>query len=361
MKSIFNKYVILFLLVTAISSGWALDSDQDQLNTGLKLSQSNTNIVDNQKDRVRFIPDNLFGVDFVDESHGWASGYYGTILKTMDGGRSWTHISLPHTDLIRRIQFLDKESGWLVTHRGRIMSSNDGGDTWKTNYLEDKQTNLRNIKFIDRNVGWAVGHEGTILYTDDGGNNWTNQFLSNYTGRDLPRLNGLTILSKTRAMLAGEFGVIAETTDAGKTWKIISSSDITATFTEIEQVNNSVLAVGLDGVVVQVNTNSIEMVDSTEDGKSTQIKVLDSGVSNHLFDIVSNKKGEGIVVGLANILKIKNGSQLNKVEINLPDRNYMYFMGATPISESKYVVVGAQGLVVTLDTENSEIKGLAKW
>ena len=53
---------------------------------------------------------------------------------------------------------------------------------------------------------------------------------------------------------------------------VISSSDITATFTEIEQVNNSVLAVGLDGVVVQVNTNSIEMVDSTEDGKSTQIK-----------------------------------------------------------------------------------------
>ena len=82
---------------------------------------------------------------------------------------------------------------------------------------------------------------------------------------------------------------------------------------------------------------------------------------SHLFDIVSNKKGEGIVVGLANILKIKNGSQLNKVEINLPDRNYMYFMGATPISQSKYVLVGAQGLVVTLDTENSEIKGLVKW
>ena len=36
-------------------------------------------------------------------------------------------------------------------------------------------------------------------------------------------------------------------------------------------------------------------------------------------------------------------------------------MGATPISESKYVLVGARGLVVTLDTVTKEIIGLVKW
>ena len=62
-----------------------------------------------------------------------------------------------------------------------------------------------------------------------------------------------------------------------------------------------------------------------------------------------------------NILTIENGSEFNKIEINLPDRNYLYFMGATPISESKYVLVGARGLAVTLDTTTTEIMGLIKW
>ena len=362
MRSYLFKYLILFFLgvTTTISSlAWAFDEDQSQSRSELNLSQSN--ITHHKDGRVRFIPDNLFSVDFVDKSHGWAAGYYGTILKTTDGGKNWTHISLPNTDLIRRIQFLDKDYGWLVTHRGRIMSSEDGGNTWKTRYSEDSQINLRNIKFLDDSIGWAVGHEGTILYTNDGGETWTNQSLSNFTGRDLPRLNGLTVLSKTRAMLAGEFGVIAETVDAGNTWTIISSPDIKATFTEIEQVGNSILAVGLDGVVAQVHSNKVDMLTLPEGGKSVRVKLLKSGVNKHFFDIVANENGEGIAVGLASILTIKNGSELNKIEIAHPDRNYLYFMGATPISESKYVLVGARGLAVTFDATTTEIMGLIKW
>ena len=256
---------------------------------------------------------------------------------------------------------MDKDYGWLVTHRGRIMSSDDGGTTWKTRYSEDNQINLRNIKFLGNRVGWADGHEGTILYTNDGGKTWVNQSLSNFTGRDLPRLNGLTILSEKRAMLAGEFGVIAETLDSGKTWTIISPPDIKATFTEIEQVGNSVLAVGLDGVVAQIHFDKIDMLTSPKGGKPERVKLLNSGVNKHFFDIAANKNGQGIVIGLANILTIENGSELNKIEINLPDRNYLYFMGATPISESKYVLVGARGLAVTLDTTTTEIMGLIKW
>ena len=363
MKSHLYKYLGLVFLgavtTTIVSMAWALDGDRSQSESGAKVSQSN--IAHHKDDRVRFVPDNLFSVDFVDKSHGWAAGYYGTILKTIDGGKNWTHISLPNTDLIRRMQFLDKDYGWLVTHRGRIMSSEDGGTTWKTRYSEENQINLRNIKFLDDSIGWAVGHEGTILYTNDGGETWTNQSLSNFTGRDLPRLNGLTVLSETRAMLAGEFGVIAETVDAGKTWTIISSPDIKATFTEIEQVGNSILAVGLDGVVAQVHSDKIDMLTLPDGRESVRVKLLNSGVNKHFFDIVANKNGEGIAVGLASILTIKNGSELNKIEIAHPDRNYLYFMGATPISESKYVLVGALGLAITLDTATTEIMGLVKW
>ena len=128
-------------------------------------------------------------------------------------------------------------------------------------------------------------------------------------------------------MLAGEFGVIAETINAGKTWTIISSPNIKATFTEIEQVGNSILAVGLDGVVAQVHSNKINMLTLPEGGEPARVELLDSGVNKHFFDIVANKNGEGIVVGLANILTIKNGNELNKIEINLPDQRLFILHG----------------------------------
>ena len=121
MKSHLYKYLVLvfFSAVTLIILGiWKSNEDPTQSKSELNISQSN--IAHQKDDRVRFVPDNFFSVDFVNKSHGWAAGYYGTILKTIDGGENWTHISLPDTDLIRRIQFLDKDYGWLITHRGRI-------------------------------------------------------------------------------------------------------------------------------------------------------------------------------------------------------------------------------------------------
>jgi photosystem II stability/assembly factor-like uncharacterized protein len=363
----FYRYLKLspiFLSSLAMVSAmvWAVEEVQDRSKVTQETSQSNISHEGN--DRVRLVPDNLFGVDFVGSQFGWAAGYYGTILKTVDGGENWTYISLQNTDLIRRIQFLDKDSGWLVTHRGRIMSSKNGGATWENRYIDDNQINLRNIKFFDADVGWAVGHEGTILHTSDGGETWVKQSLRNFGGRDLPRLNGLVVLSQSWAMLAGEFGVIAETIDAGNTWTIISPPHFKATFTEIELVGDAIFAIGLDGVIARVNSvgnDGFARPESARDEGAAHVQLLDSGVDQHLFDITANQDGEGIVVGLANILLIRNGNQLIPVEIDRPDRNYLYFMGAALISNTQYVLVGAGGMAVTFDTATAGMNAVLKW
>lgn len=356
-RNIFLTVISAVAMMTAVA--WAVDEGQQKSKSPEVVSLSN--ITHNGDDRLRFIPDNLFSVDFIDAAQGWAAGYYGTILKTTDGGESWSHISLPNTDLIRRIQFLDTDRGWLVTHRGRIMSSKDGGATWTIRHTADSQVNLRNIEFLNADIGWAVGHEGTILHTNDGGETWANQSLSNFTGRDLPRLNGLTVLSESRALLAGEFGVLAETIDAGMTWTIISEPDQNATYTEIEQVGSTILAVGLNGVVARVQDADTDTSIVSAEVDPSRVVLLKTEVSQHFFDIVANKTGDGIIVGLANILTIRNGSELSKVAISRPDREYLYFMGAAPVSETKYVLVGARGLAVSLDSATSEISGLVKW
>ncbi len=355
-----NLFLMFFCAVLiATMDASAGDEGESGFEPDALLSQSN--ISHHRDDRVRFVPDNLFSVSFVDESHGWAAGYYGTILKTVDGGSNWTHFSLPNTDLIRRIQFLDRDHGWLVTHRGRIMSSEDGGVSWKTRHTEDRQINLRNIQFVTPDTGWAVGHEGAILYTSDGGETWANQNLNNFIGRDLPRLNGLAVLSESHAMLAGEFGVIAETVDAGKNWMVITPPEINATFTEIAQIGNSIFAVGLNGVVANVHLQKDGLDNVSKVEVPARVSFVDTGVEQHFFDIVANEDGGGLIVGLANIFAIENGKNFRGVEIDRPDRNYLYFMGATSISESKYVLVGARGLAITLDVTTAQMTGLIKW
>ena len=162
-------------------------------------------------------------------------------------------------------------------------------------------------------------------------------------------------------MLAGEFGVIAETVDAGKNWIVVTPPEINATFTEIEQIGNSILAVGLNGVVANVHSQKDGLDGVPEAAMPARVSIVDSGVEQHLFDIVANENGGGLIIGLANIFVIENGRNLRAVEIDRPDRNYLYFMGATPISESKYILVGARGLAISLDVATAQITGLIKW
>lgn len=48
------------------------------------------------------------GVGFVTESHGWASGYFSTLLETLDGGLTWNDIGNGMQSSINRFQVLNE-------------------------------------------------------------------------------------------------------------------------------------------------------------------------------------------------------------------------------------------------------------
>ena len=57
---------------------------------------------------------------------------------------------------------------------GTILRTTDGGDTW-TPQSSGTTNFLNGVSFVDANTGTAVGGEGTILRTTDGGDTWTPQ------------------------------------------------------------------------------------------------------------------------------------------------------------------------------------------
>ena len=87
---------------------------------------------------------------------------------------------LPQGNPLKSVYFTDSNTGYAVGDLGTILKTNNGGTTWTV--LSSGTTNrLYSVYFTDANTGYAVGGEylssltqtGIILKTSDGGITWT--------------------------------------------------------------------------------------------------------------------------------------------------------------------------------------------
>ncbi len=134
-----------------------------------------------------------------------------------------------------------------VGSRGMIVRSDDEGKTWHQSPVP-VQSDLLAVHFPTPRDGWAVGHDGVILHSGDGGASWTKQldgriaaeaFKKFYAtqppdaavkaaatqiernfkaGPTLPWLD-VWFEDAERGFVVGSFGMIAVTTDGGKSWE----------------------------------------------------------------------------------------------------------------------------------------------
>lgn len=114
----------------------------------------------------------LLSIHFTDSNNGWAAGA-GIILKTIDGGTSWNNQITGTSYQLYSIHFSDSNFGWASgydgsTYSGIILNTTNGGIIWNHNLIE-ADTVLHSINFANSNIGWTVGENGTILHTTNGG------------------------------------------------------------------------------------------------------------------------------------------------------------------------------------------------
>jgi photosystem II stability/assembly factor-like uncharacterized protein len=111
-------------------------------------------------------------VSFADASTGWAVGYGGMIVRTTNGGATWTQVAetLTSEDL-RGVSAPTAGTCWVVGANGTIYSwaglvwldQSPGGGT------------LHGVAFSDAQNGVAVGASTRILSTSNGGATWQNR------------------------------------------------------------------------------------------------------------------------------------------------------------------------------------------
>jgi len=175
---------------------------------------------------------------------GWAVGGNGLVIRSTDGGQTFTPSS-PTTTTLNGVYFLDELEGWAVGNSGIAIHTTDGGDHWTQ--TTPGSLALNSVYFADANHGWMVGDSGKILHTINGGANWTT---STPTAANL---YSVFALDNQLAWAVGK-GVVLRTVNGGATWA--SASPSTQTLRGVFFVNDLLgFAVGTNGAVLK-STNS---------------------------------------------------------------------------------------------------------
>jgi photosystem II stability/assembly factor-like uncharacterized protein len=157
---------------------------------------------------VQYLPNNGF---FLDANTGWLVCDDGVVLKTTDGGDTWTTTQIPDAlgyDL-EDVEFADADTGYACSNDGFIYKTTDGGAIWSmigdtANYVVD----IAGLSVVDANLVYFCGDDSTLLKTEDGGESYTRSSY-NFQNEDLD--GGVHFISP-------DVGVVISDANAGETW-----------------------------------------------------------------------------------------------------------------------------------------------
>src|SRR5262245_38331279 len=126
----------------------------------------------------------LRGVSAVNDRVIWASGATGTIIRSSDGGATWTILRVPGSEKFdfRDIDAVDEKTAYALSigagELSRIYKTTDAGATWTEQFVNrDPKAFFDAMAFWDEKRGIAVSDsvdgQFVIVMTRDGGKTWT--------------------------------------------------------------------------------------------------------------------------------------------------------------------------------------------
>ena len=212
-----------FLLCSSLGDGGALQVKQRR---GAAPAKPPATLAARWEVQQSGVEDDLLDVCFVNAEVGWAVGKANTILRTRDGGETWTRAverrergGYEFTDVV----FTSPAEGWIRAMR-TLLHTSDGGESWAP-------ASKLNRSGLDYGFGPGsvagstrfqihVPNTGVNVYrTDDGGASWV-------TVGELPRnaYGRIFFIDQQHGWVIADFQEksIGFTTDGGKTWDFVN-------------------------------------------------------------------------------------------------------------------------------------------
>jgi photosystem II stability/assembly factor-like uncharacterized protein len=195
-------------------------------------------------------------VAMVDAQRGWAIGGGAAdsqdhILRTGDGGQSWTDVTPPEPRpeegqaKVAEGAFTDPDHGWVIyAYRqfhiipsARVWVTEDGGASWSASAPLDigelfEFFSPSNLTFIDSTHGWVMVHAGagmmhdfmSLYRSDDGGQSWQTVVEAGGDQIQSCPKTGLAFADPTHGWITRDCGGVVDgafvdvTSDGGSTW-----------------------------------------------------------------------------------------------------------------------------------------------
>lgn len=230
----------------------------------------------------------LNSVYFTSASTGFAIGNKGVILKTTNGGLNWSPISLSgviNTRNFNKILFNKQGVGFIVGGNesdtiATILKSTDGGNTWTVVKDAINSPVLNGISFKNNNEAYIVGNQGVILHSFDAGNTWSAITLPDEINDTIRNLRTVCFFND----YTGGFGG-----DNGKYFvyraTLPQAPSVTTQNAVVNTTNNTVLLSGTVNTYNQKAWLSVEY--GTTNALGTVLPVLADSLSNNTFGNVS--------------------------------------------------------------------------
>lgn len=224
-----------------------------------------------------------------------AVGDRGGIIVSTDGA-TWTQAQVPARAALTAVHFPDPNNGWAVGHDATIVRTQDGGKTWSLqNFKPELEKPFLDVFFLDANRGFAVGAYGLLYATTNGGQTWTEPEAPAIRGEEL-HFNAITRLGNGDLFIAGESGMLAVSSD-GQNWQRLSSPYDSSLF--------GVLPVGTKGALIFGLRGNAYLTQDVRAGKWN--KVVTNSVSS-MFGGTALPSGELAMVGLNGVILITDAS-----------------------------------------------------
>ncbi len=165
---------------------------------------------------VFFLPSN--------PNYGWISGYHKSVLRTTDGGNTWKGVKIAEADQIESIHFATDSVGYAVSvsaSNSKVFKSEDGGASWK-NITPFTESNYWGCYFLNTDYGIVLGNKcesyPKFYLTENGGKDWT-VFVDSSKSVTNTKLSDVKLFPDGSGYAVSS-GVIWNTSDSGRTWKV---------------------------------------------------------------------------------------------------------------------------------------------
>lgn len=187
--------------------------------------------------------DSLLGVTSLGNRRFAAYGAFGLYFTSDDGGASWERRTVISEEFENHISQVLAANGalWLVAEYGTLARSDDGGLTW-VEVESPYEGSFFGAVVARDGVMIVFGMRGNIFRSTDGGVTWQNIETGTTTA-----FNGGTVLSDGRIVLVGNAGLVAESTDNGATFQVQWSSAGRG-FAAVVEVPGGLVVAGESGV-----------------------------------------------------------------------------------------------------------------